>query len=205
MIVELRFGLGSSKRHPRSDDVDDSIGGPHDRQNDQNANRDLHDAVGRQEFREDLYYRLNVFPIQVPPLRDRREDIPLLVKHFVMVYGAKMGKKIDSIPKRVVDTMSSYNWPGNVRELRNVIERAVIVTRGRELELRDWLPRPTSATNGRPLQLEDVEKQHIVDVLEMTAWRVSGDDGAAAVLGLKPTTLEARMKKLGISRPTFRS
>ncbi len=165
------------------------------------TNRELEKAIGEGKFREDLYYRLNVFPIKVPPLREHREDIPLLVRHFVQKYGARTGKKIEKIPQKVMDDLQAYPWPGNVRELENIIERSVIISPGNQLQLGDWLPatvKPPGAA-GIP-SLEEVEKNHIIEVLEMTGWRVSGKKGAANILGLKPTTLEARMKKLGIER-----
>jgi formate hydrogenlyase transcriptional activator len=166
------------------------------------TNLDLLKAVEDRTFREDLYYRLNVFPIQIPPLRERQEDIPLLVRHFVMRYANKMGKNIESIPTPTMDTLNTYSWPGNVRELQNVIERAVILCQGSRLAVGDWLAQQ-SLGSGQPgvLSLEDLERKHIGEVLEMTEWRVSGERGAARILGIKPTTLEARMKKLDVKRP----
>ncbi|MBI3049299.1 MAG: sigma 54-interacting transcriptional regulator [Acidobacteria bacterium] len=166
------------------------------------TNRDLEEAIREGGFRSDLYYRLSVFPISAPPLRDRKEDIPLLVRHLVMKCCSKFGKRIETIPQAVMASLESYPWPGNVRELENVVERAVIVTRGPRLDLGDWLPRtPASHATPAALTLQDVERQHIRDVLESTGWQVSGERGAARILGLKSTTLEARMKKLGIRRP----
>lgn len=165
------------------------------------TNRDLQNAVATGGFREDLYYRLNVFPIEIPPLRQRKEDIPLLVKHFVEKYSSKIGRSIERIPRKVLADLQAYGWPGNVREVENVIERAVILSSGGDLNLGDWLPKtdvPVEAAD--VLTLDDLERRHIVTVLDLTAWRVSGDRGAARILGLKPTTLEARMKKLGIQR-----
>ncbi len=165
------------------------------------TNRDLDGACREGRFRPDLFYRLNVFPIPVPPLRERKEDIPALVGHFVQKYAAKLGKPIDRVPERLMAALTTYAWPGNVRELEHVIERAVIVSEGPQLAVPDWLPRPQgTAGPGRVATLEEVERAHIVEVLEGTAWRVSGDGGAAALLGLPPTTLESRMKKLGIMR-----
>ena len=163
---------------------------------------DLEKRVEEGRFRQDLFYRLNVFPIHMPALRERREDIPVLVRHFVLHFAGKLGKKIESIARPTMDALESYPWPGNVRELRNVIERSVIVTRGTALELGDWITggRPVVATS-EARKLADVERAHIVRVLEDCGWRVSGRSGAAELLGLKPTTLEARMKKLGIRRP----
>jgi formate hydrogenlyase transcriptional activator len=165
------------------------------------TNRDLERAVSEERFRADLYYRLNVFPIPLPPLRDRRQDIPRLARHFAMFYAAKMGKPVGPLSADVLDRLAAYGWPGNVRELQNVIERAVILSSKSRFELPDLLaPRGGGSPPSRPPSLEDVERQHIVATLEETGWRVSGDRGAAKILGLKRTTLEARMKKLGIFR-----
>ena len=165
------------------------------------THHDLRSAVQSGRFRADLFYRLNVFPMETPPLRDRKEDIPLLVRHFAMQYGVKLGKRIEAIPKRTLDALMAYNWPGNIRELRNVIERALIITQGTTLELRDWAAGEAAASEATFRSLDDVEREHIIAVLEQKGWRVSGPKGAASLLGLKPTTLEARMKKLGIERP----
>jgi PAS domain S-box-containing protein len=164
------------------------------------TNRELGDAIEEGLFRSDLFYRLNVFPIGVPALRERKKDIALLVKHLVMKYSVKLGKNIESIPQGAMNALMAYDWPGNVRELENVIERAVILTTGSELELGDWLTASPTARPSRIPTLEQVERDHINRVLEATGWRIRGDAGAAALLGLKPTTLEARMKKLGIER-----
>jgi PAS domain S-box-containing protein len=167
------------------------------------TNRDLESLSKSGQYRPDLYYRLNVFPIHVPPLREREGDIPLLVQYFVRKFAASFGKKIAKIPERMMTALQRYPWPGNIRELEHVIERAVILSEGPELEPIDWLsPSTAKAGQGKPLTLDEVERQHILDVLEQTNWRVSGPKGAAAILGLKPTTLEARMKKLGIERHT---
>ncbi|WP_166437253.1 sigma 54-interacting transcriptional regulator [Niastella caeni] len=166
------------------------------------TNRNLEQAIEKKEFREDLFYRLNVFPIVSPPLRDRKEDIPLLVKHFCQKYEAKVGKKITNIPGKVIDALMAYNWPGNIRELENIIERALILSRGNTLEYGEWVPAPKTLNKEQPAaqKLEDLEKEHIIAVLNKTGWKVSGEKGAAKILGLNPTTLEARMKKLGIER-----
>jgi len=166
------------------------------------TNRNLEQAIEKKEFREDLYYRLNVFPIICPPLRDRKEDIPLLVKHFCQKHEAKIGKKVTNIPPKVMDALVAYDWPGNIRELENLIERALILSSGNTLEYGDWLPKEKKSSNEKSSskKMEDVEKDHIVDVLRKTHWKVSGEKGAAKILGLNPTTLEARMKKLGIKR-----
>ena len=164
------------------------------------TNRNLEQAIENKEFREDLYYRLNVFPIVSPPLRERKEDIPLLVKHFCQKHEAKIGKKIIHISPNVIDDLMSYDWPGNIRELENLIERALILTRGNTLERGEWLPEHSTEEKSGSDKLEDVEKQHILEVLNKAGWKVSGDKGAAKILGLNATTLEARMKKLGIKR-----
>ena len=165
------------------------------------TNRDLEKGVSNESFREDLYYRLNVFPVKSPPLRDRKEDIPLLVHHFTRKFSAKMGKSIVTIPQRVMETLQAYHWPGNVRELENMIERAVILSNGVTLEPGNWLPKSSSphATESL-LSLAELEKNHILETLDKTNWVVSGPAGAAKLLGLKPTTLEAKMKKLGVRR-----
>jgi len=165
------------------------------------TNRDLAKAVEDKEFRADLFYRLNVFPIVVPPLRDRIEDIPALVWAFVQEFSETMGKTIESIPVAAMDALMAYTWPGNVREVRNIIERAMIVSNGPVLEIE--LPGDAvTSGEGAPLsrKLADVEREHIRVVVESAGWRIRGSGGAAEILGLKPTTLEARMKKLGYQR-----
>jgi formate hydrogenlyase transcriptional activator len=167
------------------------------------TNRNLEMAIEKKEFREDLFYRLNVFPVITPPLRDRKEDIPLLVTHFIRKYEMKMGKKITGIAPDVMNALSAYDWPGNIRELENLIERALILCRGNTLEYGDWVPmKKTMTTNGKATaqKLEDIEREHIAAVLKQTNWKVSGEKGAAKMLGLNATTLEAKMKKLGIVR-----
>ena len=163
------------------------------------TNRDLEKAVAEKAFREDLYYRLNVFPIMVPPLRERPEDIPMLAWSFVDEFAKALGKRIESIPKDQLLTLQRYTWPGNVRELRNVIERAVIVSTGPRLIVEPPRTRPTATR--RSTRLADVERDHIRAVLERAGWRVRGRGGAADLLGLKPSTLEGRMAKLQIVRP----
>jgi formate hydrogenlyase transcriptional activator len=168
------------------------------------TNRDLQKSVNNQEFRADLYYRLNVFPVLSPPLRERKEDIPVLAKHFCRKYGVKFGKRIDSVSKTVMDSLLYYDWPGNVRELENIIERGLIVTSGAQLEPGEWLPKTQltseeDETSGRKT-LEELERDYIIEILHATKWKVRGDDGAAKILDLNPTTLEAKMKKLGITR-----
>jgi PAS domain S-box-containing protein len=172
------------------------------------TNRDLWRMVDRGEFRDDLYYRLGVFPIRVPPLRERREDIPLLAWYFVTVMQTRLGKTIKDIPPSTMEVLSAYDWPGNVRELQNVVERAMITSRGVSLELGAfslWQPGRETATANRAsvggTRLEDAERAHILAVLERCSWKVGGQDGAAERLGLKRSTLQSRMKKLGIERP----
>ena len=162
------------------------------------TNRDLNQYVRESRFREDLFYRLNIFPLFVPPLRDRKEDILPLVWSFIQEFGTRMGKRIESIPQKGIETMQNYGWPGNVRELRNVIERAMIMTNGPVLRIE--IPKLIESKNGRPGTLEEIESRHIIDVLNSTGWRVSGKGGAAEILGCNPKTLESRMKKLGIQR-----
>ncbi len=166
------------------------------------TNRNLELAIEKKEFREDLYYRLNVFPITCPPLRERKEDIPLLVKHFCQKHEAKIGKKILNISSEVMKRLGDYHWPGNIRELENLIERALILSSGNTLEPGEWLPSEKKESNSKssPQKIKDLEKEHIIEVLNKVNWKVSGEKGAAKILGLNPTTLEARMKKLEIKR-----
>jgi DNA-binding NtrC family response regulator len=165
------------------------------------TNRDIAQEVKEGRFRKDLYYRLNVFPIAIPPLRERAEDIPLMAWAFVREFQKRMGKEIESIPRRSIDALQSYPWPGNVRELKNVIERAMIVTTGKTLSVQ--LPKFASSEAEDTPNLEDTERRHIVRVLERTGWRVAGKGGAAEILGLNRSTLLSRMKKLGIKRPAY--
>lgn len=166
------------------------------------TNRNLEEAIEKKEFREDLFYRLNVFQIVSPPLRNRKEDIPLLVTHFVKKYEGKMDREIKNIPEKVIDALMLYNWPGNIRELENMIERALILSSGDTLEYGDWIPTLKNISNNQTklLKMEEVEKEHIISILNQTNWKVSGEKGAAKILGLNPTTLESRMKKLEIKR-----
>ncbi|GKS59475.1 hypothetical protein YTPLAS18_30020 [Nitrospira sp.] len=167
------------------------------------TNRDLEKEVREGRFRSDLYYRLKVFPIPLPALRERTQDIPLLVSYFVKKFSSIMGKRVDSVSAKAMEMLKSYPWPGNIRELEHMVERAVILSHGPELDLGDWKPKSAApAGNGSTSTLEEVERAHIIEVLGQTNWRVSGDKGAARILGLNPTTLEARMKKLGIERKT---
>jgi transcriptional regulator with GAF, ATPase, and Fis domain len=163
------------------------------------TNCDVAKAVREGRFREDLYYRLNVFPIRVPALRERREDIPLLVWAFVQEFAKSLGRPVESIRRGTMEALQSYSWPGNVRELRNVVERAMILHRGPTLRID--IPEAERADASHGLKLEEVERRHVVTVLEMSGWRIRGKNGAAETLGLKPTTLESRLEKLGIRRP----
>jgi PAS domain S-box-containing protein len=174
------------------------------------TNRDLDALIEQGTFRPDLYYRLSVFPIRIPPLRERRSDIPLLVWFFITLLQSRLGKTIESVPSRVMDGLTSYDWPGNVRELQNIVERAMILSPGARLELDADFPwgqsgtRASTRTRGRKSEkLEEVERTHIVSVLEECDWKVRGQGGAAERLGLKRTTLQSRMKKLGIQRPSL--
>ncbi len=165
------------------------------------TNRDLEKAIEAGTFREDLYYRLNVFPIALPPLRERKEDIPLLAEYFIKKYNKKIGKQIDTISKNLMERLVAYHWPGNVRELENVIERAVIISERGNLDCSDWIPKKGIIHDQMLVTLQEMEKNYIIRVLKSTNWRVSGEKGAAKILGMKRTTLESKMKKLGISHP----
>jgi len=173
------------------------------------TNRDLDLLIEQGEFRDDLYYRLGVFPIQIPPLRERRSDIPLLVWFFTTKLQTRLGKTIETIPSQVMDALVACDWPGNVRELRNVVERAMILSSGTKLELDDNLLKHYRAAGvskrihqEKGDNLEDVQRAHIIRVLEECDWKIRGKGGAAERLGLKRTTLHSRMKKLGIQRPS---
>ena len=165
------------------------------------TNRDLEEEVRKGRFRQDLYYRLNVFPITVPPLRQRKEDIPLLVEAFIARYSRKLGKQITSIQKETMKTLQEYPWPGNVRELESIIERAVILCPGPVLQIADKLEISSPPMSSAIRTLEEMERNQIHKILSETRWRIEGKDGAAAILGLHPSTLRARMHKLGILRP----
>jgi chemotaxis protein methyltransferase CheR len=166
------------------------------------TNRDLEKEVSRGGFREDLFYRLNVFPITVPPLRQRAEDIPLLAQFFVERVSKRLGKTISQIPAGIMQQLQDYPWPGNVRELENVIERAVINSSGPKLHLADDLTRLTHKELPTTVgSLEENERNHIVRVLEQTRWRIDGPEGAARILDINPSTLRSRMRKLGIQKP----
>jgi PAS domain S-box-containing protein len=163
------------------------------------THRNLERRIAEDKFREDLFYRLNVFPINVPPLRERVEDIPLLVWRFVDEFSKSFGKRFDGISRENMEALQQYPWPGNVRELRNIVERAVIAARGPRLVIS--VPAATATSAKRSAKLMDVEREHIRGVLESTGWRIRGIGGAADRLGLRPTTLETRMAKLGLTRP----
>jgi formate hydrogenlyase transcriptional activator len=168
------------------------------------THRNLEEMIVEKQFRSDLYYRLNVFPITIPPLRERPGDIRQLVRHFVQQAALKMNKSINAIPGETIDALTQYSWPGNIRELENVIERAVILSPGPVLRvpIRDLHTRIAPGLNhGRSQTLEEVERKHIMTTLKETRWVLSGPRGAATRLGLKRTTLSFRMKKLGIVRP----
>jgi len=173
------------------------------------TNRDLVKMVARGQFRSDLYYRLNVFPVSLPALRERREDIPALVNHFVKLFGRRMGKQVDSIPPETMAAFQWYSWPGNIRELQNLVERAVILSRDgilpnplrkKQTEVMPPTQHPFAACSSS-MTLEDSDRGLIVETLEQAGWIVGGPRGAAAKLGLKRTTLLAKMRRLGISRP----
>ncbi len=165
------------------------------------TNRDLEEEVRKGRFREDLWYRLNIFPITVPPLRDRKEDTPLLVNYYVKKIAKRMGKTIETIPSSVMNALQGYHWPGNVRELENVLERAVIDASGPKLRLVDELKKPSRGSSTSQKTLEAVERDHIIQTLEQAHWKVGGKDSAAEILGLDRSTLRARMRKLGIQKP----
>jgi len=171
------------------------------------TNCDLAKMVAGKDFRSDLYYRLNVFPLTLPPLRQRPDDIPRLVRHFTHRFARRMHRPIESIPSSVMEALVRYPWPGNVRELQNVIERAVILSKGTALQvsLSDLQPPPAPADDGEssaPITLTDAEREHILAALTACGWVVGGPRGAATRLGMKRSTLMKKMQKLGISRPT---
>ena len=167
------------------------------------TNRDLETAVKEGQFRADLYYRLNVFPLTVPSLKDRKEDIPMLATYFTQKYSRRMGRNISSINDDDIDRLKTYSWPGNIRELENVIERAVILSKSSKLEINEELfgaLSDLSTSDDKSLSLEDNERNHIISVLNKTNWKINGDEGAAKILGINPSTLRSRMAKLGIEK-----
>jgi transcriptional regulator with GAF, ATPase, and Fis domain len=165
------------------------------------TNRDIEHEVSDGKFRKDLFYRLNVFPIMIPPLREHLEDIPLMVQAFVGEFQKRMGKEIETISKKNMEALQSYSWPGNVRELRNVIEHAMILSKRKTLVVH--VPELRSSEAGAARNLEEMERRHIVSVLERTGWRVAGKGGAAEILGVTRSTMYSKMKKLHIHRPSF--
>ena len=178
------------------------------------TNRDLSEAVAKREFRSDLYYRLHVFPLHLPPLRERREDIPLLVRYFVNKFARRMTKQIESIPEEAMEALERWHWPGNIRELENFLERSVILSQGSSLhvpvgELCGLNGTGMDSSNGRagnrgfPGTLEELERHYILQVLQQVGWIISGSTGAAAKLGMKRTTLQSKMLRLGITREEF--
>jgi transcriptional regulator with GAF, ATPase, and Fis domain len=167
------------------------------------TNRDLKKAVAEGRFRGDLYFRLNVFPISVPPLRSRKEDIPLLAASFIQDFARRHGKQIETVPRGVLEKLQGYEWPGNVRELQNVLERAVITTSGDSLKIPDELlgfRTEAESESSVGLTLEELERRHIVETLNSSSWKISGERGAAEILGIHPNTLRSRMQRLGIKK-----
>jgi DNA-binding NtrC family response regulator len=165
------------------------------------TNRNLEEEVRNGRFREDLWYRLNVFPITMPPLRDRRDDIPIITAFYVKKISKRMGKAIEMIPENIMNALQQYHWPGNIRELENVLERAVINSSGPKLHLVDELKKSFKDLSTSPKTLEAVERDHILRMLEKSHWKVGGKNSAAEILGLDRSTLRARMRKLGIQKP----
>ena len=171
------------------------------------TNRNLHHEVAEKNFREDLYYRLNVFPLTTPPLRDRIDDIPLLAYFLIDKYAMKMGKKVTGISELSMQRLQSYRWPGNIRELENVIERAIILADSATIEIETNLFSGRTESTGKAetandASFEAVTRQHILSVLEQTRWVIEGANGAAHILNLQPSTLRYRIKKLGIVKPS---
>ncbi len=171
------------------------------------TNHDLTEMVNQRRFRADLYYRLNVFPVRLPPLRERTADIPALVRHYVRVFGERMNKRIEEIPDYVMDVLRGYAWPGNIRELQNFIERAILLSEGERFSppLSELTRVMATPSRGPAQTLAEMEREHITETLQKTNWIVGGRAGAAARLGLPRTTLISRMRKLGISRRAFQS
>ncbi len=166
------------------------------------TNRDLHAESHASRFRTDLYFRLNVFPIALPPLRERREDIPRLLKHFAARTARRLGREIDGVSSSFIERASAYDWPGNIRELENLVERTLIMSNGGPLDTNELYASPTPAvpvtSQAAYASLQEIERTHIRRVLESTRWKIEGDLGAARILGLNPSTLRGRMRKLGI-------
>lgn len=166
------------------------------------TNRDLTKEIQVGNFREDLYYRLNVFPIHSIPLRERSKDIPLLTQFFCEKLGAKLGRKITDIPQKVIDKLMDYDFPGNVRELENLVERGIIMSQRGKLNIGDWFNPRKPVKSESFLSIEEMQYQHIVRVLQHTNWKVSGENGAAQLLKMRPTTLYSKIERLGIKRST---
>ena len=166
------------------------------------TNRNLEEAIKKNQFREDLYYRLNVFPIYAPSLRQREEDIPILVNHFLKKYEGPLGHTINKVPKAVMQRLTKYNWPGNIRELENIIQRSIITSTSNILKIGPWFEKQSDPLKETPLALTELERSHIIKVLKSTNWRVSGKKGAAEKLQINPKTLYSRLEKLGIKRPS---
>jgi transcriptional regulator with GAF, ATPase, and Fis domain len=165
------------------------------------TNQDLRVLIEQNRFRHDLYYRLNVFPIHIPPLRERPEDIPLLAVHFLEMFNQKLGKNLKGLTNRQIKELQQYRWPGNVRELKHVIERAAIMSEGAHLVLPDLAQTMNNGPEKTKLfTMKEMERQHILAALAACNWRVSGQGGAAEILDMKPTTLYARIRKLGIEK-----
>ena len=167
------------------------------------TNRNLEEEVRKGGFRKDLWYRLSVFPITIQPLRERAEDIPVLVEFLVQKFSRKLGKQNRKIPYKILESLQEYPWPGNVREMENVIERAVINTKGTTLQLADKLDtsKAKELAKDKWVGLEQIERDYIYRVLKETRWKIEGRDGAAEILDLNPSTLRGRIRKLGIKRP----
>jgi len=206
-IGELPFDLQAKLLHVLQEGEFERIGSPSTIKVDVRViaitNRNLEEDIQKGQFREDLWYRLNVFPINVPPLNQRRGDIPLMVQRFVEKAAKKLGKKIKIIPRKTVETLQNYSWPGNVRELENMIERAVILSQDSTLQIADTLELTgnSGSTEVPSISLSEKERKHIIQVLETNNWRIDGPKGAAAVLDINPSTLRGRMRKLEIKRP----
>jgi PAS domain S-box-containing protein len=205
-IGELSFELQSKLLRFLQDGEFERIGGTRTIKVDVRVlaatNRDLFREVQEGRFREDLFYRLNVFPVTIPSLRERREDIPFLVKHYLKQVNKKMGKLVNTVPRETMKELMDYPWPGNIRELQNVIEKAVITTRDSILRV-EFVNKLHSSSVPNVSRLEDVERDHILRILKQNGWQVSGKRGIAAILGINPSTLRFRMKKLGITKPSF--
>jgi len=205
-IGELPLDLQAKLLRVIQDGEFERLGSPHTMKVDVriivSTSRNLREEINKGSFREDLYYRLNVFPISIPPLRQRPDDVPLLVDHFVKKFSRKMGRDIKTIPREVMKALQDYDWPGNIRELEHVIERAIITTKGSVLRLAEKFDF-SMTFNGKDglLSITDVERDHILKILKKTDWRIEGNRGAASLLDLNPSTLRSRMQKLGIARP----